>query len=218
MIKSYLKTAYRFLLKNRTFSFINIFGLAAGTLCCLYIVLYVEDQYNYDRQQRAVGKIYRVDTRLELPGSPVILAGRASPSIAPALKKDFAAVEQFTRIVPTEAFGAKEHTVKYGDKVFDEKEVMFADSTFFDVFNFHFINGSALSALREPYTVVLLKPTADKLFGAVDPIGKTITIDNAWGTHEFTVTGVIDESLGKSQIHANIFISMHSNGIGNFTY
>ncbi len=50
MIKSYLKTALRFLLKNKTFSFINIFGLAAGTLCCLYILLYVQQQYSYDKQ------------------------------------------------------------------------------------------------------------------------------------------------------------------------
>ena len=218
MLKSYLKTVFRFMVKNRTFSFINIFGLAAGTLCCLYIVLYVEDQYSYDRQQRAVGDIYRVDTRLELPGAPVILAGRASPPIAPALKKDFPAVEQFTRLVSTAGFGAKEHTVTYGDKVFDEKDVVFADSTLFDVFNFHFVFGSAGSALREPYTVVLLKPVAEKFFGGADPVGKVITIDNAWGKHAFRVTGVIDESLGKSQVHANIFISMHSNGIGDLTY
>ena len=218
MFRNYLLTAIRNLRKNPRFFVINITGLAIGTLCCLYIVLYVEDQYSYDRQHRAAGDIYRVDTRLELPGSPVILGGRASPSIAPGLKKDFASVEQYVRIVNTEGFGAKEHTVTYGEKVFEEKEVVFADSTLFDVFNFHFVYGNAAGALRAPYTVVLLKPVADRLFGAVDPVGKTITIDNAWGKYQFRVTGVVDESLGKSQIHANIFISMHSNGIGDFTY
>jgi len=57
MIKSYLKTALRFLLKNKTFSFINIFGLAAGTLCCLYILLYVQDQYSYDKQHKNANDI-----------------------------------------------------------------------------------------------------------------------------------------------------------------
>jgi putative ABC transport system permease protein len=68
MLKSYLKTAWRFLLKNKTFSFINIIGLATGTLCCLYILLYVQDQYSYDKQHKDAQNIYRVTTDLELTG------------------------------------------------------------------------------------------------------------------------------------------------------
>ena len=79
MIKSYLKTAFRFLLKNKTFSFINIFGLAAGTLCCLYMLLYVQDQYSYDEQHKGVENIYRVTTRLVLTGDKHNMA-TSSPS------------------------------------------------------------------------------------------------------------------------------------------
>ena len=61
MIKNYLRTALRFLAKNKVFSFINIFGLTMGTLCCLYIVLYVTDQYSYDKQHAHVKDIYRID-------------------------------------------------------------------------------------------------------------------------------------------------------------
>src|ERR1700761_2557548 len=100
MIRSYLKTAVRFLLKNRTFSFINLFGLATGTLCCLYILLYVQDQYSYDRHQHHAGNIYRLTTDLALTGDKHHNA-TASPPIAPAVKNDFAEVEQFTRVVPT---------------------------------------------------------------------------------------------------------------------
>jgi len=64
--------------------------------------------------------------------------------------------------------------------------------------------------------VVLLKPTADKLFGSTNPMGKIITINNGYGKHDFTVSGVVDESLGKSNIHAGLFMSINSNGIGNF--
>ena len=218
MFRNYLLTAIRNLRRNPRFFVINITGLAIGTLCCLYIVLYVEDQYSYDRQHRAVGDIYRIDSQLDLPGGESIPIGAASPPIAPALKRDFPAVEQYARVVPTASFGVKEHKVRYGDKVFNEKDVMFADSTFFGLLNFHFVYGTASGALTAPYSVVLLKPTADKLFGSVDPIGKSINIDNAYGKHDFVVTGVIDESLGKSQVHANIFLSMHSNGIGEFAY
>src|ERR1700729_3843172 len=98
MIKSYLKTAMRFLLKNKTFSFINIIGLAVGTLCCLYILLYVQDQYSYDKQHKDVKNIYRVTTNLTLPGDKHTGA-TASPPIGPAMKRDFAEVQQYTRIV-----------------------------------------------------------------------------------------------------------------------
>ena len=68
MLKNYLKTAFRFLLKNKTFSFINISGLAIGTLCCLYILLYVEDQYSYDKHENNAADIYRVTSSLSIPG------------------------------------------------------------------------------------------------------------------------------------------------------
>jgi putative ABC transport system permease protein len=218
MLKSYLKTAYRFLLKNRTFSFINIFGLAAGTLCCLYILLYVADQYSYDKQHRDAGDIYRLTTTLGTPGDKQVISGATSPPIAPTMKKDFSQVVQFTRVVATGGFGVKQHLLTYKEKSFYENDAAYVDSTFFDVFNFHFVNGSPNRALREPYSVVLLKPVADKLFGNEDPIGKVININDNFEKHDFKVTGVVDESLGKSHIHANIFMAMQSGGMGGFTY
>jgi len=218
MLKSYLKTAYRFLLKNRTFSFINIFGLAAGTLCCLYILLYVADQYSYDKQHRDAGDIYRLTTTMGLPGDKQVISGATSPPIAPTMKKDFSQVMQFTRVVATGGFGVKQHLLTYKEKSFYENDAAYVDSTFFDVFNFHFVDGSPNRALQEPYSVVLLKPVADKLFGNEDPIGKVININDNFEKHDFKVTGVVDESLGKSHIHANIFMAMHSGGMGGFTY
>ena len=94
MLKSYLKTALRFLLKNKTFSFINIIGLATGTLCCLYILLYVQDQYSYDKHHKDAKNIYRVTTHLTLTGDKHNNA-TASPPIAPAMKSDFPEVAQF---------------------------------------------------------------------------------------------------------------------------
>src|SRR5580704_4833248 len=98
MIKSYLKTAVRFLLKNKTFSAINIFGLAAGTLCCLYILLYVQQQYSYDKQHRDVTDIYRVTTDLALTGDKHHNA-TSSPPITPAMHRDFPEVQNYARVV-----------------------------------------------------------------------------------------------------------------------
>jgi putative ABC transport system permease protein len=213
MFKNYFKTAYRFLTKNRTFSFINIFGLAVGTLCCLYIVVYVEDQFSYDQHHKNAGDIYRITTDLVLTGDRHH-NGTSSPPIAPAMKKDFPEVIQFTRVVRT--LGLSKHLLKYKEKSIYEEKEYYVDSTFFDVFSYHFVSGSAAGALDKPNTVVLLKPVAEKLFGTEEPVGKVITIEDGYGKQDLTVTGVVDESLGKTHIEANLFLTMRSGGIGDY--
>lgn len=213
MFKNYFKTTFRFLLKNKTFSFINIIGLAVGTLCCLYIMLYVKEQYSYDKHEKNAENIYRITTSLASKGDKHNMA-TASPPVAPAMKNEFPEVQQFTRLVT--GIEAKQHLIRYREKSFYEKNAVFADSTFFDVFTYHFTVGNTVKALTEPYSVVLLKPVADKLFGDEDPVGKVIEIDNSYGKHNFTVTGVADESLGKSHIRASLFITMNSGGLGDY--
>src|ERR1700753_1902677 len=127
MIKSYLKTAFRFLLKNKIFSFINIFGLAAGTLCCLYILLYVQQQYSYDKQHKGVNDIYRLTTDLSLTGDKHH-GGASSPPIAPAMRRDFPEVENYTRAVKTEILGAKQHLLRYKEQSFYETGAFYVDS------------------------------------------------------------------------------------------
>jgi putative ABC transport system permease protein len=215
MFKSYLKTAVRFLFKNKTFSFINIFGLAVGTLCCLYILLYVQDQYSYDKHHKDAKDIYRIITWMQLPGDKHTNS-TASPPIAPAMKRDFAEVLQYVRVVPAGTLGAAKNLLRYKEKSFYEKDLVYVDSTFFNVFSYHFQSGNIAKCLNDPYTVVLLKPVAEKLFGNDDPVNKVITIDNAFGKHDFKVTGVVDESLGKSHIQASVFVTMNSGGLGDF--
>src|ERR1700760_794852 len=142
MIKNYLKTAFRFLLKNKTFSFINIFGLAAGTLCCLYILLYVQTQFSYDKQHKDANNIYRVTTELALTGDKHH-SGASSPPITPKMKADFPEVLNYTRVVKTDMLGAKQHLLRYKEKSFYETGALYVDSTFFDIFNYNFVEGKA---------------------------------------------------------------------------
>lgn len=202
-------------MKNKTFSLINIVGLATGTLCCLYILLYVQDQYSYDKQHKDVKDIYRITTSLELTGDKHNSA-TSSPPITPAMKNDFGEVLQFTRLVTTDGFGAKQHLLRYKEKSFYQQDAAYVDSTFFDVFNFHFVSGNANKVLSEPYSIVLLKPVADKLFGGENAVGKMISIDNSFGKHDFKVMGVVDESAGRSHIHASMFMAMNSGGLGEY--
>ncbi len=215
MLRNYLKTSFRFLLKNKTYSFINIFGLALGTLCCVYLILYVTDQYSYDKHQPDAKNIYRITTKTELAGDKHY-GGASSPPIAPAMKRDFAEVLQYTRVVST--LGVSKSLMTYKEKSFYENDALYVDSTFFQLFNYHFIYGNPSNALNAPYTIVLQKSVADKLFGSEDPTGKTITIENNYGKDNFKVTGVVDQSLGKTQIKGNMFLSMNSGGMGSYTY
>ncbi len=215
MLKNYLKTSLRFLSKNKTYSFINIFGLALGTLCCIYIILFVTDQYSYDKHQPQAKDIYRITTFLDLAGDKHN-NGTSSPPIAPTMKKDFGEVIQYCRVVST--LGVSKNLLTYKEKSFYEEDAVFVDSTFFELFSYHFDYGNPANAVKVPFSIVLLKPVADKLFGKEDPLGKTITIDNGYGKENFKVMGVVDESLGKTQIKANIFINMNSSGMGGYTY
>jgi putative ABC transport system permease protein len=211
MFKNYLKVSLRFLLKNRFFSLLNITGLAAGTLCCLYILLYVQDQYSYDRHHQDVKDIYRVTTSIGHTGDVINMA-TASPPIAPAMKNDFPEIVQYTRVIPT--LGIQAHLVSYKEKAFYESGAVMVDSTFFKVFTYHFVSGSPANAFTGVNSIVLLKTVADKLFGGTDPVGKIITIDDADGKNLFKVSGVVDNSAGKSQIAANLFIRLNKDGYG----
>lgn len=200
------------MLKNKTFSFINIFGLAVGTLCCLYILLYVQDQFSYDKHHKNSEDVYRVNTDLSLPGDKHHNAS-TSPPIAPAIKRDFPEVLQFTRHV---GLGGK-NLLKYKEQSFYEEHLAYVDSTFFDVFSYHFVAGNnAPGLIAQPYSIVLLKSVSDKLFGNDDPINKVITISNQDGKHDFRVAAVVDNSLGKTVLEDHIFVTMRSGGTGQF--
>jgi putative ABC transport system permease protein len=207
MFKNYLKTSLRFLAKNKGFSLINIAGLSIGTFCCLYILLYVRDQFSYDRYFSHSGDMYRVVTQVgELrSGSPCIQA-TTTPPVAPALAADFREILTSTRVIPT--LGSEQHLLRYKDQELYEKSAYLVDPNFFDLFDFHFSAGSAGNALKGPGDIVLSKPVAEKLFGTDDPIGKEVFIQDGYGDNHFKVSGVVDETFGKSSIQAGLFFRM----------
>jgi len=213
MFRNYWLTALRVLARSKAFSAINIFGLTLGTLCCIYIVVYVADENGYDRQHRRVADIYRVDSHIKWGGGEADRA-TVTGNVAPLLKKDFPEIEQFTRVVPF--LGVERHILHYRDKAIFEKDAVYVDSTFFDVFNFHFVRGDSRTALMEPYSVVLMKSVADRLFGHEEAIGQKITVENVFFKTDYVVKGVVDESLGKSHIHAGLFLAMNSGFMGDY--
>lgn len=217
MIKNYFKIAFRNLWKNKSFSFINILGLTAGTVCCLYILLYIKEQHGVDKHHHNAASLYRVRTIIErAQGKDVFNSACSSPPIAMAMKRDFPEVVAATRV----QYFVDEGDYLLGqvgsDNSFYESKGYLADSTFFQVFDYKFTEGNAVNSLNEPYTVVLSSKVAGKLFGKKSAINEQINISNRQSAHVFKVTGVYDEDFSKSHLKPNLIMNMNSGGLGEF--
>ena len=169
MLTNYLKIAWRNLVKNKTYSVINIAGLAIGLGCFVLITLYVVDELSYDRFHEKADRIYRVDADILFGGTEQRLAVSSDPMGA-TLKKDYPDVEQYVRFYNSDG----SRRIKKGDLYITEFNVTSADSTLFDVFTLPAIAGDTRTALDEPNTVVITEPMAQKYFGSTDVVGKTI--------------------------------------------
>ena len=200
MLQHYLKIAFRNLSRHKSYSGINILGLAIGMAGCLSILLYVFDELSYDRFHRHADRIYRAT--LEAPTGKI----EVTPSIVgPLLQREFPEVERTARFYETTRFGAV--AVQHGDRVFQEEKFMFADSTVFAVFSFPLISGDPRTVLARPHTVVLAQTAAQKYFGEADPVGQTLRINNA---HDFEITGVMRDVPRPSHLQFDFLASYTS--------
>ncbi|MDP4262375.1 MAG: ABC transporter permease [Bacteroidota bacterium] len=216
MLKNYLKIAWRNIWRNKSFSLLNILGLTAGTVCCLYIVLYVRDQYGYDTQHPDASSIYRIRTVIEGKNDKGFNSASSSPPIAMGMKMDFPEVVAATRVLLFTDGGDNLLSVPGSDNSFYEPKGYLVDSTFFQLFSYKFIEGQPLHSLDEPYTVVLSSAVAAKLFGKNNALNQQINIGNRISAHVFKVTGVFDETYGKSHWHPHFIMNMNSGGIGEY--
>jgi putative ABC transport system permease protein len=126
MIKNYFKMAWRSLLKQKGFSFINIFGLATGMACSLLIFLFVKDETSYDRFHHDAGQIYRVVKDFVNDDGSRLPDATTPPALAPAMQKDIPEVAVTTRVFP--GWGAN-FLIKYGDKKISEDKLYRVDSS-----------------------------------------------------------------------------------------
>lgn len=200
MLKNYFKSAIRNLLKRRAYAFINIAGLAVGITCCLLIALYVWEEWQFDAFHQQADQVYRVAATFQTTQEENELA--ISPSVLSALLREgFAEVEQATR------FYTEQLVFEHENRRFMEDRMLFADTTFFDVFTFPLRQGNAETALEAPFSVVLTPAIALKYFGNDNPIGQTLSVD---GQHTFSVTGVTEPLPSNSHIQFDVLISMSS--------
>lgn len=198
MIKNFFKITFRNLWRHKGFSFINILGLAVAMAACFLIFLYVSFERSYDSFHSKSSNIYRLVTDVITP-SETIHAGITSWPMGPNIKADFPEVEAFARVQRTSMLVTKE------EKKFQEENVLFADSTFFKLFDFSLIRGDSKSVLKEALSVVLTKSAAKKYFGDKDPIGQTVSL---YDYYPAKVTGVMEDLPQNSHIQADLLVSM----------
>ena len=216
MIRNYFNIAIRNLAKNRLYAALNIFGLTIGTICCLYILLYVQDERSYDKHHTAAERLYRVTSELDFPDEDPRQMSTCSPPIIPAMQAEFPEIETSTRVVDPAPFGVERYLFRVGDKVFYEDKGYVVDSTFFETFDYKFLAGNPKKALNAPLSIVISEDLAIKLFNTTDALNKTLRVTGQVEEETYKVTGVFNSLLGKSHLMPDFFMPMNSRGIGEY--
>ncbi|MFT6970308.1 MAG: putative ABC transport system permease protein [Roseivirga sp.] len=204
MFKNHVITAFRNLIRQKAYSLINIFGLSVGIMACVVIILYVRDESSYEKVYPEADKIYRVTSNYETSGNVQRIA--ITPTkITQVSLQDIPETEAATFIFDWRV--GREFLVKYGDKNFREYKIYFADTSYFQIFQYEFLEGNAETALDEPETLVMTEASAIKYFGsAADAFGKILSANNS----DFKVTGVVKQPIGNTSLAFDMVISMES--------
>ncbi|MBN2459972.1 MAG: ABC transporter permease, partial [Candidatus Cloacimonetes bacterium] len=199
MLKNYLKISWRSLKHARLYSLLNIGGLAIGIAACLLITLWIQDELTHDRFHENDGRIYQIPTR-HFYGNEQSWGTGAPPAVAPALKKEYPEVLNSCRLIN----GTISLTVSREDKIYKE-ELQMADPALFEIFTFPFRQGSCSQAKNNIFTIILSSEMAEKYFGAQNPLGQFLTVDNRY---EFEIIGVLEPIPANSMIRFDFFIPL----------
>ena len=207
MFKNYFKVAFRNLLKRKGFSVINILGLATGMAVCLLIVLFVQSELSFDKQHTQADNIYRVALERSYPGRSTSYA-IIPQSIGGAIKTEYPEVLESTRLFNLGGNG--NFFLRIGEKTFEEKRVLAADSNFFRVFTCKILHGDPATALEKTHSVVINESTAKKYFGTTDVVGKQFETDGNDTTETFAITAVVADWPGNSHFLFDMLISTNT--------
>ncbi|MCK5079922.1 MAG: ABC transporter permease [Bacteroidales bacterium] len=204
MLIHFFRTAIRYLIKRKTYSLINVIGLAIGIASFILIMLYVMDELGYDRYHERADDIYRIAQIYDFEGVGENSASLPFP-LAYTLKNDYPGlVENICRIYN---FQAPSSLIEYGEMKFNERRFFFADSTFFEIFNHQFIQGDPATALDEINSVVITESMARKYFGDEDPMGMILKFEEV---APLKVSGVIADVPTQSHFIFDFMGSMAS--------
>lgn len=171
MFTNYLKIALKNIFKQKGYSFINITGLAIGMACCIFLLLWVQDELSYDKFHKNVKNLYRIEQDQPSAGG-IFHVYLTSYPMGPGIKETIPEIENVSRVAYAGIL-----LLQYEDKSFYERNIFCVDPSFLQMFTFPLIKGNNETALVDPSSIVISVDMAKKYFGNVDPIGKTLTIN-----------------------------------------
>jgi putative ABC transport system permease protein len=200
MILNYLKIALRNIKKQKLHSFISIFGLAVGLTGVFLIFSYVQHELSYDKFNHEPDHIYRFTTKLTRNGNAREMALNV-PQIGPSVKENFSQVTEMVRVKP----GNSVH-IEYDQQKYSGFNSYYADSTFFNLFNYKLIKGNPNQVLTDPEGIVITRSLARKVFGDNDPIHQFVKL----GDEEFKVTGLMKNPPENSHMQFDFLKTLHS--------
>jgi len=198
---NYLKVSCRKLVRQKGYSLINIAGLAVGMAACLLIMLFVRDELSYDNYNQKADRIFRMTAYLRFGGLDGNIGSVPAP-LAAAMQQEFPEVESATRFRERGNF-----IVRHGDRSYTESRLVFADASIFRVFTLPLRRGDPRTALAEPRTIALSETAARKYFGAADPVGQSLCLDNR---EDYRVSGVYRDIPANSHFHFDLIASLES--------
>ncbi|HKO79414.1 MAG TPA: ABC transporter permease [Chitinophagaceae bacterium] len=190
MIKNYFKVAFRQLIKNKGYSFLNILGLSLGMACAMLILLWVNDEYRYNRFHKNYSRLYQVLENQSYEGKTYTFAALPG-KFGPAIKQELPEIKYSART----DWGSR-LLFSLGDKSIYERG-LFTDPDFLKMFSFKVLKGDTATLLTDPSSIVITDKMAEKFFGKEDPVGKTLKVNN---DKSFTIAGVIEEPPLSSNI------------------
>ncbi|MGZ5221439.1 MAG: ABC transporter permease, partial [Chitinophagaceae bacterium] len=193
MLYHSLKLAVRNLQRHVSFSIINILGLTIGIASCIIIGLYIFNELSFDNIHQQHGNIYRVNKITNEKGGQAQRDGITPGQLAPGVVKDIPEVVSATRFRPW----FNEMLVSHDSTRLKLDDVLYADASFFQIFDFPLVKGERTTVLKEPYSAVVTESTARKYFKDADPVGRTlITLNDI----PVTITGVAKDVAANSSI------------------
>lgn len=199
MIKNYIKIAFRSFKKNKTYSGINIFGLAIGISAFIFILLFIQDEMSYDTFHENGDRIYRVTGSYDRGEDNRVESAITTYVLGPQIAFQFPQIEKAVRLDPNNS-----STFLIDGDYVQQENIVYADSGFFDVFSFPLIEGSVEKLFQVANEAILSKSTAQKFFGDISPVGLVLESAGA----PLTVVGVMKDFPENSHFDADMIVSI----------
>lgn len=200
MLKNYFKIAVRNILKHKGYAFINMSGLAIGIACCLLIFIYVKDELTYDRYHSNGDQIQRLICNLKFGGGEMKTSS-VSYVEAKTFAEEIPEIAAFTRIDGASAI------VQHGEDFIEESRLLYADQSLFELFDFDFVEGTSIEALKDLNDIVITESAAMKYFGNTQVVGELLKLRLTADFESFKIKAVIEDHPANSSFNFDMLMS-----------